>query len=321
MSVNLDWIGVQGGDRTSILNRLGFEPIGEASSEMNPGYACVELPGDWLILVAQRRSFPFDKALGGLATEAMVLSCEVYEVSMGSSVRALQNGKSIWSVSHDPDKGGAGLEIDGEPPLSFNAIRSALEAEQNKDDEDDVDYMFDAPVRLAHSVCGYNPGQTHLNWTVLDRKGAQKHVASSGKSLTTAMRSELLPFLQSQGWTFADLEPDLANPWTIVRHAGNREQTVYFDYVSGTGVNITVKFETRYSGPSGVERAMGIIQTPEAPFWKRLLRLDKTAGEEPLDAAIRTAKSDILTAEDFLKTGERKPNIHLYKGVSVDEDD
>lgn len=59
-----------------------------------------------------------------------------------------------WSVTHDAQKGLLHLDVQGELPAEFAAIRDRKFAEQAADDGT-CDYLFDIPVETARSAAGY----------------------------------------------------------------------------------------------------------------------------------------------------------------------
>lgn len=73
---------------------------------------------------------------------------------MVSRASGWRDGQIIWSVTHDSQKGLLHLDVQGEPPPAFTAIRDRKFAEQAAGDSD-CDYLFDIAVETARSVAGY----------------------------------------------------------------------------------------------------------------------------------------------------------------------
>ena len=316
MGLNLAWVGVQGGLRAAVLERLGLEEVGEASSEMGAKYACAETPDGWLIVVATDRKFDPKAALACLPSEALCVGCEMSETVMESTACAVRCGETLWSVVHDPAKDLTSLDVEGAPPPELAEIRARLEAEQAAEGTEEVDYIFDAPLQLAASVCGYRAGQTEgLEWVVLG-PGPSTQGARAPRSLSAAIRAELLPLLQSLGWTLASDRPHLAEPEQIIRRLDGREQTLCFHYGSGPKTYVTVYLwdtDTRTPGARHMVRAR--VQDPpdRRPLWKRLgERIRPSAPTaDPIDEVIERAKDKILAADSFLKTGGPTERIHV----------
>ena len=66
---------------------------------------------------------------------------------------AWEDGKQVWSVTHDADQGPHHLEETGNVPPSLAAIRQRLETLQRE--KDDADYIFDIPVELVRDMTGF----------------------------------------------------------------------------------------------------------------------------------------------------------------------
>lgn len=323
MGLNLIWLAVEGADRSSVLDRLGFAEAGDVSDEMHAEYSCAELPGGWLILTSTDRQFSLDEMLAATISENLVLSCEVYESALFSQLRAFQGGVPIWSVTHDPDKEDGGLVVEGTPPSQYEKIKDRLVAEQIAAADEPVNYMFDAPLELSESVCGYRGDRSSgVEWTVLRRKQSQArpHTTGREKTLLGAMKSELLPFLRTLGWSLESSRPNLAEPEEITRRIGPLYQSIWFDFLDGDEVYIFVLFwasdrkepDSRYFVTGRVVDV--VIQPPiwKRLSWKRLLDLSTPPHPtDPISEAIKGARRDILLADKFLKTGVADPGIRL----------
>jgi hypothetical protein len=324
MSLKYKWMAIQG-SRDLLLDYLGFEPMGETSNEMGANYACRELPGGWVVFVAPGYNYRIEDAVKHLPPEPLVLVGEAFESVMFSSLRAYRGNGQLWSVVHDPDKTPRGVVVEGDPPSPFADIKRELEAEQADDEDDDVDHIFDLPTKLGKSLCGY-PAAVAGAWTVLGAKG--RKAEPGRRSITEAMRSELVPYLQSLGWEAPKNPADLSSPDNIVRHVDGQIQTICFEFMSGSKTYIEVIFETQGKRPSGLSHPVrGVIQSdfiPQRPgAWQGFFK-PRLPAPDPVDEAIKSAKADILVAEEFLKTDEVKPNIRLYRGLdpeAVEEDD
>ncbi len=72
---------------------------------------------------------------------------------MVSSVAGWKDGREVWSVTHDSEETPLHLDIRGEPPAGFAAIRDRLTRQQEEDDG--ADFIFDIPVALAKEITGY----------------------------------------------------------------------------------------------------------------------------------------------------------------------
>ncbi len=320
MGLSLKWMAIRGGGRDLLLDRLGFDPIGEASDGLNANYACCELPGGWCVFVG---NYPLEGAMKDMPSGFLVLAGEAHETVMFSSLRAYRDGGQLWSVVHDPDKDHDGVAVEGEPPAPFADLKRELDATQAAEDER-VDHMFGLPAGLGKRLCGYDPGQQEgLVWTVLGANGSD--VRPAPRSIVDAIRSELVPYLQSLGWEAPKNSADVSSSENILRHIDGQVQTVFFRFMSGPQTYIQVIFETQGKRPSGHSHPVrGELKCdrilPKAGKWQGFFK-PRLPPPDPIDGAIQRAKADILIAEEFLRTDEVNPNIRLYRGLEPVEDD
>lgn len=65
-----------------------------------------------------------------------------------------KDGELIWAVTHDAQEGDEHLDVEGEPPAGFAAIRDRLAKQQ--EEEGGVDFIFNVPVDIAKEITGYS---------------------------------------------------------------------------------------------------------------------------------------------------------------------
>ncbi len=73
---------------------------------------------------------------------------------MVSSVANWKDGAQIWSVTHDAQEGDGHLDVHGQPPAGFAAIRDRLTKQQEEDRG--ADFIFNIPVDLGKEITGYS---------------------------------------------------------------------------------------------------------------------------------------------------------------------
>jgi hypothetical protein len=148
-----------------VLEALSLRGSGTIEEIAESEIVAAELPAGWYLIVSQRDSLGFtkDKVLEQLSSLGEVVTCFVEERVMCSFAACWRGGRCIWSVYHDSGgrSGNLHLDIKGEPPPAFAEIRDRLRSEQQAagGKKSGVDYIFDAPVELAHSVVGYRHDQ------------------------------------------------------------------------------------------------------------------------------------------------------------------
>jgi len=324
MGLNLSWIGVQQGQQATLLDQLGLEAMGETGDEIGVDYACAVLPSGWWVLVTTDRSFDMDGSLAKAVSDGLAVGCEVNETVMVSKAWALQGGTLLWSVLRDPEQDSEGVLVQGAPPPQFGEIRLRLQAKQDASADETVDVMFDLPMELAGSVCGYRAGQAHgIEWTVIREKPPARRSNSSRpvKSLSAAMRRELLPLLQELGWSLANDPPSLSDPGQIVRWLDDQKHTIWFDFGSGKETYVIVHFHRweSTSDRSGYSVSGHTRDPPlNLPLWKRFtwrtlraLTKPELAVDDVIDAVIRKAKTEILAVDRFLNTSVLEPCVYV----------
>jgi hypothetical protein len=257
-------------DRDAILDRLGFEIVGDISSELLSKFSCAITSKGWIVVVGRGASLRIDATLAALPPELQALGCELSDVVMWARVRAMKGGKQLWAVEHNGEKTPRDL-IQGDPPPQVAEFKRRLEMEQAAEDEA-VDHLFDLPNDVSESVCGYRGGEgSGLEWIALrHRKGGGSR--DRAPSLLTAMKSALLPDLSDRGWAF-DPELAISEVGGIYRDLSGISQTIWVGYSDVTRSNILVRFSAYETAtPKSGFRVYGLAKPAPTPsFWSRLI--------------------------------------------------
>ena len=77
---------------------------------------------------------------------------------MVSRAAGWKDGEQVWCVSHFAEEGDEHLEVEGEPPAGFAAIRDRLNKQQEEDGG--ADFIFNIPVDLSKEITGYRHEET-----------------------------------------------------------------------------------------------------------------------------------------------------------------
>lgn len=157
------WVAFKDRSKDEVIQALGYVDTGEAA-EVDDGLVCGDLPGGWVTVVAigdRAGDFSRSEILAPLSREGPLLSVEFSTTVMWSIIRAYADGVLAWSVEHNPEEGIGHLDVVGEPPPQYLALRDRLLAEQEAEggEEADVDLIFDLPALLSEALCGYQPEQ------------------------------------------------------------------------------------------------------------------------------------------------------------------
>ena len=151
MGFAISWLAVRNTSDTSVLSTLGLEKTGE-TEEIPESDWCSARLGEWVIIWSNSMDpAKFRDAPSKLGGEVVV--CHVEEHVMFASTSAFENGSLRWSVVHESEQARDNLEVDGTPPESFARVRAEEFAHVNEDR--DVDFIFEIPIRMAEEVVGF----------------------------------------------------------------------------------------------------------------------------------------------------------------------
>lgn len=338
MSFNLDWIALKGRRKAIVLEELGLEEVGEASDVMNAPFSCAKLASGWLIIAATDRSFDVEKALAAVSSDGFAVGCEMSETVMFSRALAFEGGRQLWAVTHDPDKDVGGVNVEGRPPAQVGDIRRGLEARQAADKTGGVDFIFDVPIELVASICGFRPDNgPAVEWTVLRKKQAAKGgTEKRRKSLGPQIKSQFVHLLSSLEWEETKSRPDQFPdgdrlPYEFYRLTRGLTQVMWFNYgwddrhIAGDTPYFSVGFCVKGVDALGTPQLVlsGRAGPPyeHVPFWKEVLAI---FGKAPpprnhlIPEVLEQARQHILAADAFLKTGVHHPHVRVYSGLAKD---
>ena len=183
MGFSLSWLAIKGASRETSLSALGLRGTEMFEELPESPLTGVRLPTGWYMVVSNRGqclAFMEDKTLARVSASTEVVTCFVEEHVMCSHAAEWQGGRELWSLMHTADTGGIEhLEIKGEPPPFFAAIRARLRAKQQEagGKKAEVDYIFDIPVETAQQLTGYRhdrdiPGAGEKPFEVLETTDA-----------------------------------------------------------------------------------------------------------------------------------------------------
>ena len=130
MGIKHSWIAIQGLKPEQALAALEMEVAEVIPPNYLPdGIGMAELPDDWLLFVADRKFSALEGKLVALASFGPAVACDISEVVMCSEAHGFENGKEVWRVAYDCEKGRYALDIQGNPPPQLQAIHDALRAD------------------------------------------------------------------------------------------------------------------------------------------------------------------------------------------------
>jgi hypothetical protein len=158
MGYSVSWLAVRGKPSIVVLSELGLRGTGEYDEVPDsPDLWGANLPDGWYLVFANRCDYVERLPLDRLSAAAQAVTCSVEEHVMVSWASGWSDGRRVWSVTHDSEKGIEHIEAEGDLPPVFTSLWDQLAAQQAGagGEEGDVDYLFDVPVELAKAVTGF----------------------------------------------------------------------------------------------------------------------------------------------------------------------
>lgn len=157
MGYRISWIAFKGLDRQTLLERTQLTETGQSDEANEEEFSLALLPTGWTVLFRNANGYATDERLAALSQGVTVVGVEINENTMCNRVACHEDGRLLWSVDYDCEKGRYNLDTTGRLPPVYEDIRTRLFAEQEADggEESDTDYIFDVPVELAEHLTGY----------------------------------------------------------------------------------------------------------------------------------------------------------------------
>lgn len=166
MGYRISWLAAQGLSTERLLEHFGLQLSDEPDEANEAPFSFAALPTGWTVLWSNDPTFAKIEYCQPLSRLAPVVSCWVNETMMFSSANYFDDDQYLWFVGHDAQKGIYNLEYDGELPPQFEAINGRLNEQQDAagGEKSDVDFMFDVPLELAQSICGFKHDCWKFDW-------------------------------------------------------------------------------------------------------------------------------------------------------------
>jgi hypothetical protein len=173
MGMSLSFLAVKGQTPEDIHRRLGLSDTGVPSSiddDPRPAVRGAPLPNGWYLILFDDITHPLIVSrplAGSLSRGCEVSCCQVEEHDMYSACFGWRDGAIVWSVVHDARKARDHLYVWGAPPARLDEIEAQVEAQAaQQPGSSDVDLIFEIPVELAYSCCGWRYDQSAFDWGI-----------------------------------------------------------------------------------------------------------------------------------------------------------
>ncbi len=167
MGFQLTWLAVHGKDKADVLDALHLRDTGIVDEAMQAPITGASVPDGWTIVVLNQFAHPFaeDASLMLFSQGCRVIACHVHEGLMFCAAQLYENGQRQWAVIHDSQSGEYHLDVEGVPPPNLVDIAERQTKQQRANgDETGIDYMFDIPLDLAQSLCGFRHDLASYAW-------------------------------------------------------------------------------------------------------------------------------------------------------------
>ncbi|HEY4059945.1 MAG TPA: DUF6461 domain-containing protein [Kofleriaceae bacterium] len=147
---------MRGKSRETILDELALRDTGAREPLAESPLVGAALADGWYVVLSNKDvRFADDDLLKRLSAGCELVGCVVEEHVMISGAWCWKNGEKMWSVDHDSQRSIEHLDTTGAVPAQIAGIRDRLLTDQ-RDNDDDVDIVFNAPLELAKMITGFS---------------------------------------------------------------------------------------------------------------------------------------------------------------------
>lgn len=155
MGFSNSWIAVQGLTLETVLDELNLEMVSEGNKHPEGQVSLAKLANGWTVVWFDSFEAAFRAPAVNLARQGAAIACAIEDHVMFSEARGYAAGVEVWRVTHDCEEEDRHLATSGDVPAAYAAIRASALKEQAKDENEDIDLIWDVPPDLAKSICGF----------------------------------------------------------------------------------------------------------------------------------------------------------------------
>ena len=173
MGWKVSWLAVRNQERIAILRSFGLHAIDKAQERPKGVISGSSLPNGYYVLFLDNCFHPFvtPEVLSRVSLGCEIVGCQVEEGIMASASFCWSDGKRIWNVTHEADKGVRNLQIEGTPPKALAELKAEAINLQNKERwipflplPWEIDHFFRVPLELSAAVVGYEHDRSKYSW-------------------------------------------------------------------------------------------------------------------------------------------------------------
>lgn len=164
MSFDISWVAFNNVRKQDVLAAAGLRDTGRLDEANEEPFSCAALPTGWTILYANDSTYAC-RHIGLLSANHAVLSLIIQEYVPTSVASFHVRKEVIWSVSHEGSGGASRLTLEGAVPPQTSYIHDRqLSRRQTEVRPPQLDPMYEVPIALAESVCGYRHDRWQFPW-------------------------------------------------------------------------------------------------------------------------------------------------------------
>lgn len=158
MGFSISWIAFKGVSLAKAALAFGLIQTGQTEEVMDFPLSGAQV-GDWAIIVAEDLypKLADERELVRLSRRQDIVVVHVNETTMLFWASRWHGGREIWEVRHEGENDHRHLEVEGDLPPEFTAVRDKWLATQDKEDARGtmVDFVSEIPIDLAEGVTGF----------------------------------------------------------------------------------------------------------------------------------------------------------------------
>lgn len=154
---SFNYMGVRGRDPAEVLRELGFTEGLALKYPTTRGNSAGRMPSGWFLVFGDSA---WTRYVEQLSVGCQGIYVEATDTAMCSRAIYYEDGRVVWSVAHDNDPGEPyDVRTEGTLPPEYEALYTELMEKQRRavEEEEEVDYLYDLPMRVAGVLTGYVP--------------------------------------------------------------------------------------------------------------------------------------------------------------------
>jgi hypothetical protein len=155
MAYQIGWVALKTDSPDEILSFYKLKRTNNQSSDPDCLLSITQLKNGWCLLHVNDFLSPVlsDSLLAKLSKRGDVVSCQVHEGIMVSSISCFKLGQKTFGALHNSELGLEHLEEYGEPSTNYSDIKT--DTEKNQKELVNIDLYFDLPVHFADELVGF----------------------------------------------------------------------------------------------------------------------------------------------------------------------